>query len=293
MGNEGYDHNSFVLYKDSRIFINRLDIRQRGILMTAIFDYVCDETVFDFKGDEMLQMCFEIIKSYLDRDEKKYRERCEKNRENIEKRWGKKRNQSNTNVCKRNQSNTNYTDNDTDKDTDTDSDNDTVSDTDTETDTQNEDVDCVSVDRQSASAAAESAEPPSGDLFSVKQLIATAKKNKINITTDGIEVFYEEMHENDWVLYDKPIKKRGIVKALRGWAKYHPEYSPENIIQEAQEIHNKENPEITPEPEFDPTNIEMIQDFLKEMYGENIIEEKGFSNEELLDIGKEIKEMGY
>lgn len=35
------------------------------------------------------------------------------------------------------------------------------------------------------------------------------------------------MQENGWKLYGEPVEKKGIVKALRGWAKYHPEYEPE------------------------------------------------------------------
>lgn len=84
-----YEHNSFVLYKDSRIFIGRLSKCQRGELLLAIFDYVCDGFVPNFEDDTMLQMCFDIIRSYLDRDEKKYQEKCRKNKENIEKRWAK------------------------------------------------------------------------------------------------------------------------------------------------------------------------------------------------------------
>lgn len=166
----------------------------------------------------------------MDRDEKKYQQKCKKNKENIEKRWAKNRNQSNTKVYDRNQSNTNYTDKDTDKDTDTVSDTDTDSDTDTETDTDQ--AYAVSGDRQSASAAAINAEPPPGDLFSVEQLVSTSKKNKVGLSSEGVKIFHEEMQESGWVLYGKPIEKKGIVKALRGWAKYHPEYAPEKVLKE-------------------------------------------------------------
>lgn len=213
-----YEHNSFILYKDSRIFINRLNNSQRGELLLAIFNYVCDGVISDFNDDVMLQMCFDMIKAYLDRDEKKYQQKCKKNKENIEKRWAKNRNQSNTKVYDRNQSNTNYTDKDTDKDTDT------------ETDTDQ--AYAVSGDRQSASAAAINAEPPPGDLFSVEQLVSTSKKNKVGLSSEGVKIFHEEMQESGWVLYGKPIEKKGIVKALRGWAKYHPEYAPEKVLKE-------------------------------------------------------------
>ena len=225
-----YEHNFFILYKDSRIFINRLNNSQRGELLLAIFNYVCDGVISDFNDDVMLQMCFDMIKAYLDRDEKKYQQECKKNKENIEKRWSKNRNQSNTKVYDRNQSNTNYTDKDTDKDTDTVSDTDTDSDTDNETETDQ--AYAVSGDRQSASAAAINAEPPPGDLFSVEQLVSTSKRNKVELSSEGVKIFHEEMQESGWVLYGKPIEKKGIVKALRGWAKYHPEYAPEKVLKE-------------------------------------------------------------
>lgn len=168
-----YEHNSFLLYKDSRIFINRLNREQRGDLLAAIYAYTCDGDVSDFNHDAMLQMCFDIIKSYLDRDEKKYQEKCKKNTENIKKRWAKDRKQSNTSEYDRKQSNTNYTDTDIDTDSVsvTDIDTDTVS----VTDTEHADAVSESVDRRSAAAAA-NADPPAGDLFSVKQLEAIAKK---------------------------------------------------------------------------------------------------------------------
>lgn len=100
------------------------------------------------------------------------------------------------------------------------------------TETEQADADSVSADQPAASAAAK-AEPPAGDLFSVKQLLATTKKNKVNLTEEGVRAFYDEMHESGWMLYQKPVEKKGIVKALRGWAKYHPEYGIET--QEAQE----------------------------------------------------------
>lgn len=95
MQNYEYEHNSFILYKDSRIFINRLSKCQRGELLLAIFDYVCDGIIPNFEDDAMLQMCFDIIRSYLDRDEKKYRDKCEKNRKIAIEREANKRKKQN------------------------------------------------------------------------------------------------------------------------------------------------------------------------------------------------------
>lgn len=62
------------------------------------------------------------------------------------------------------------------------------------------------------------------DLFSARQLLDIAEKNKVNLSWEGVKVFHEEMHETGWQLYGRQVEKTGIVKALRGWAKYHPEY---------------------------------------------------------------------
>lgn len=249
MQNYEYEHNSFILYKDSRIFINRLSKCQRGELLLAIFDYVRDGIIPNFEDDAMLQMCFDIIRSYLDRDEKKYRDKCEKNRKIAIEREANKRKKQNieransyTNKHERANSYTNNTDTDTDKDTDTVSDTDTDSDTDTETDTGQDDF--VSADRQSASAAAMNAEPPSSELFSVKQLISTSKRNKVELTSEGIEVFHEEMQDSGWILYGEPVEKKFITRALRAWAKYHPEYAPEKEVLPKE---SSKKPDVQPE----------------------------------------------
>ncbi|MCI8646762.1 MAG: hypothetical protein HFE76_08170 [Firmicutes bacterium] len=87
--------------------------------------------------------------------------------------------------------------------------------------TETEQADAVSVDRQTASAAAE-AEPSAGELFSVEQLSEIVQRNKVNLSQEGVKNFYDEMQESGWILYGKPVEKKGIVKALRGYAKYQP-----------------------------------------------------------------------
>ncbi|MBE5980342.1 MAG: DUF4373 domain-containing protein [Paenibacillaceae bacterium] len=84
-----------------------------------------------------------------------------------------------------------------------------------------------SVDRQAASAAAK-AEPPAGDLFSIKQLEVIVTKNKVNLTQEGIKEFYDQMQDDRWTLYSKPIERKTILRALRAYAKHHPEYAPES-----------------------------------------------------------------
>ncbi len=103
------------------------------------------------------------------------------------------------------------------------------------------------VNRQTASASA-SAEPSAGDLFSVKQLLTISKKGKVNLTEEGIVAFHDEMQESSWMLYQKPVEKKGIVKALRAYAKYHPQYN-----QEIEEDLKKEREKL---PQAQKRNIE-------------------------------------
>lgn len=93
-----------------------------------------------------------------------------------------------------------------------------------------------SADRPAGAAAAKGAAPQSDDLFSVKQLLAIVEKNKVNLTGEGVQTFHEEMQESGWMLYDRPVEKKGIVKALRGWAKYHPEYSQDQAEPERPKV---------------------------------------------------------
>ena len=91
------------------------------------------------------------------------------------------------------------------------------------TETEEADSDFVSAEL-AASAAADAAAPPAGDLFSLEKLLDIRSKNDINLSGDGVMAFLTEMTASGWMLYKKPVTKAGIVKALRGWAKYHEDY---------------------------------------------------------------------
>ena len=63
---------------------------------------------------EVLYSMFGLIRNRIDEDKVKWQEKCNKNHDNIQKRWREK----NTNVYERIQTNTNDTDSDSDKDKD-------------------------------------------------------------------------------------------------------------------------------------------------------------------------------
>ena len=81
------DKKSFVLYYDYWELIKELPMDERGELFTAIYEYEQYKTIPDFKGE--LKMLFLTIRRDLDRNAEKYKETCEKNRNNINKRWRK------------------------------------------------------------------------------------------------------------------------------------------------------------------------------------------------------------
>ena len=71
--------------------------------------------------DPLVKYAYDIIKKKIDDDYEKWLERCNKNRENVKKRWKAKQNeriQSHTNVSDDIRSGTIYTDNDNDNDND-------------------------------------------------------------------------------------------------------------------------------------------------------------------------------
>lgn len=102
--------DSFILYLDQQEIFEMLTDEQAGQLIKNIFLY--ERTGQMPKMDKMLNLAFVPIMQILDKNRRKYDEKCKKNKENIEKRWNK----NNTVVYECKKTNTNYTDNDSDND---------------------------------------------------------------------------------------------------------------------------------------------------------------------------------
>ena len=115
--------NSIILYLDSLVAIEHLTDEQTGILFKAILRYERDGQPFD-SSDTALIALFSILCAQIDRDHKKYEERCEKNSLNARKRRQatSKNMQSHTiaNDGMPSQANECYNDNNNDTDTDND-----------------------------------------------------------------------------------------------------------------------------------------------------------------------------
>jgi len=113
------DNKSFLIYKDFYETAKHLTNEQMGELFHAIF-------VWQISGEEEavspeLNLTLKTLISQFKRDGQAYKDRCNKNRENIKKRWeseSKKKIRSNTNVNDSIQTNTKrtYIDKDSDKD---------------------------------------------------------------------------------------------------------------------------------------------------------------------------------
>ena len=130
-------NDSFILYTSDYQLIEGLTDEQLGQLTRALFIYARDGEVINL--EPVVRMAFVFIKDKIDRNQQKYQKKCERNRENIRKRWNK----SNTNNTKENERIPNDTSvyeripNDTTRylyDSDSDSESDSESDVSKETD---------------------------------------------------------------------------------------------------------------------------------------------------------------
>lgn len=116
---------SFLVYYDNEIIVCRLSDDEAGKLFKSLFPYAKEQIKPDFENSPALAMAFDVLSMAIDRDLEKYEKRCEKNRENVCKRWNK----SDTNVYERNKSHTKHTDKDRDMDKDRDKDMDSMKNT--------------------------------------------------------------------------------------------------------------------------------------------------------------------
>lgn len=90
-------NDSFILYTSDYQLIEGLTDEQLGQLTRALFIYARDGEVINL--EPVVRMAFIFIKDKIDRNQQKYQKKCERNRENIRKRWNK----SNTNNTKENE----------------------------------------------------------------------------------------------------------------------------------------------------------------------------------------------
>lgn len=108
--------SSFIIRTKYETALRSLPAEQQGEILMACIAYVARGERVRLK-DRAAQMLLSVMIEEIEFDKEKYRERCEKNRKNVQKRYT---NSTNVNDCIR--SYTNATDTDTDSDTDSDAD---------------------------------------------------------------------------------------------------------------------------------------------------------------------------
>ncbi len=79
-------NKSFLLYKDSLSILNQLTEEEAGKLFKAIYDY---QTSNILPQDRFIAIIFEPFLNQFKRDEQKYQNVIERNKNNIAKRWNK------------------------------------------------------------------------------------------------------------------------------------------------------------------------------------------------------------
>ena len=112
------DQKGFIVYGDIKAVIDELTDEQVSQLFHGMVDYFVDGTEPKFSG--VLKFVFIPIKQQMDRDASKYEKKCERMRENANKRWNDAKAYKSMQLDA-NDANTNTdTNTKTDKDTDTD-----------------------------------------------------------------------------------------------------------------------------------------------------------------------------
>ena len=115
----GKEQKGFIVYGDIQDVLNELDDAQVAQLFRGMVDYFVDGKDPKFTG--ILKFVFIPIKQQMDRNAEKYEKKCEKMRENANKRW-KNANESKSMQLDANDANTNIntkTDTKTGRDTNT------------------------------------------------------------------------------------------------------------------------------------------------------------------------------
>ena len=187
------EQRGFIVYGDIQNVLTELDDQQTAQLFRGMVDYFVSGKDPKFTG--VLKFVFIPIKQQMDRNADKYEKKCEKMRENANKRW------NNAIASKSNQLDANDANTKTNTDTDTNTKKDTDTDTTTNTDTKS----------------------VSGGRFKVDDEFNIWTR----LTPDDIDVLYEKFPNSGGLLIDKVfeevrdkrIKVKSGLNYILGYAK--------------------------------------------------------------------------
>lgn len=124
------EKKSFILHSDQIEIFESLNNDDAGKLIKAIYRYANYGKIDNLSG--LLKVVFIPFKTGIDRNGEKYEKVCERNRQNIEKRWNNKDTTGKSGIPL----NTKNTDSDTKSKSDTNTDSDTDTNTDTKSDSK-------------------------------------------------------------------------------------------------------------------------------------------------------------
>lgn len=82
---------SFIIHKSLEVDIREMEGEEVKTLMIAIFDFVSSGQTYEFKGqsNKSIRIAFNRFVEDYKRDSEAWLKTCNKNRENIRKRWDK------------------------------------------------------------------------------------------------------------------------------------------------------------------------------------------------------------
>ena len=111
------EQKGFVVYGDIADTLAELTDEETGKLFKAMVDYFTSDK--DPNLPRALKFAFIPVRQQIDRDREKYEKRCERNRENIRKRWATQQGEEDTTEYDRIRTNTKHTNTNTNTNTNT------------------------------------------------------------------------------------------------------------------------------------------------------------------------------
>lgn len=81
------EKKDFIIYHNSYTLVEELTDDEAGKLFKSLYRYSMNKEEPTFEKRSILSMAFKAIRTAIDISNKKYQEKCEKNAENINKRW--------------------------------------------------------------------------------------------------------------------------------------------------------------------------------------------------------------
>lgn len=83
---------NFIIYHNTYPMVEELNDEDFGNVMKSVYKYSMEGKLPEYERGSAKSLLFKNMKNTIDISNKKYMEKCEKNRENAQKRWERVRN---------------------------------------------------------------------------------------------------------------------------------------------------------------------------------------------------------